>query len=83
MQLKHSMGLLGCYILQPPPAMPGLEFMIEVEPISVPEPLPEYILLPELQPKSPNLPPLEPIISEVPIIDISSSNSLTSAAECR
>ena len=67
--------------LQPPPALLGHKFMLEVEPILELEPLTEYIALPKLQPMSPNLPPLKPIILEMPIIDINSSNSPTPAVK--
>ena len=67
--------------LQPPLASPGLEFMLEVEPILKPKSLSEYLTLPELQPMSTDLPPLEPIVLEVPIIDISSSDSSTLAMD--
>ena len=50
--------------------------MHEVEHISEPAPLPEYICLPDLQPMSPDLPLPEPIVPEMPIIDVNLSNSL-------
>ena len=62
--------------LQPLPAAPGHKGMHEVEPISEPTGLSEYIPLPDLLAMSPNLPPPEPTVSKVPIINISSLNPL-------
>ena len=67
--------------LQPPLASLEHELMLEVEPILEPESLPEYIPLPELQPMSPDLPLLEPIVTKVPVIEISMSDSLTLTTE--
>ena len=61
-------------------AASGHKGMHEVELILEPTPLSEYIPLPDLLPMPPDLPPPEPIVIEVSIIDISSSNSLTPAA---
>ena len=49
--------------------------MLEPEPLLVYKPQLEY------EPMSPGLPPLEPIVLEVPVIDISSSDSPALASE--
>ena len=67
--------------LQPPLALAEYELMPEIEPIPEPEPLSVYDPLLEFEPMSPNLAPLELVIPEVPIIEISSSNSPTPVVE--
>ena len=63
--------------LQPPPALPKYELMLEFKSMPKLEPLPVYDPLLEFEPMSPDLPPLEPIASKMPVIEISSSDSPT------
>ena len=65
--------------LRPSLAQPGHVFILK------PEPLPYYIPLLELQPRSSNFPPSEPMVPEilVPVMVISSSDSHIPAVEPR
>ena len=65
--------------LRPSLAQPGHVFILK------PEPLPDYIPLLELQPKSSNFPPTEPIVPDIPVLvmEISLSDSHFPAAEPR
>ena len=62
-------------------ALPEYELMPEFEPRPEPDPILVYDPLLEFEPMSPNLPPLEPIVLEVPVIEISSSDSPTLTSE--
>ena len=52
--------------LQPAPAFPKIELMLEMEPIPKPGHLLVYHPLPEFEAMSPDLPPLEPVVPDVP-----------------
>ena len=69
--------------LQPPLTLPKYETMPKSKPMPElePEPLPVYKPLPEFEPMSTDLLPLEPILPKVPVIKISSSDSLALASE--
>ena len=67
--------------LQPTPTALENELMPKMEPIPEPKPLPKYDPLLEFEPMSPDLPPFKPIVLEVPVIEISLSDSPVPVAE--
>ena len=67
--------------LQPPPTLLEYELMLVFEPMLESKPLPVYDPLPEFEPMSLDLPPLKPIVPEVSVVMISSSDSPALALE--